>query len=329
MQFVIEGSIQRDGDRLRVTAQLIDALSGRHIWADRFDRDIDDFFAVKDEITLSIASNIGAELVSGEVDRLRRRETNSLEACLLYQDGYKKYLRYQPQENILAREFFERAIAIDPTFTSAYTYLADTFRAEAQFGWTDEPASALNSAGEFLDRALAIDPDHGATRSIVAVVHLARGEIDLAVENSGKAVALDPNSYVNQAVFGWNLNFAGRHDEAVDRLLLAMRLSPNFAWWVSGVLGDAFLLLGQTEKATVAYEAILERGPGAESYALHRLALIYDRAGLEKEARDAIARVLELEPYQTISRLRRAAPFKDPSIMHGWAQTWRRLGLPE
>ena len=139
VQFVLEGSVQRDGDQLRVNAQLIDALSGRHVWAEKFDRNITDFFAVKDEITLNVVSNISAELGVGEIDRATRRETDNLEAWSLWREGVGEYRKFTPESNASAIQLFLRAIELDPEFVMPLAYLGESHRMNAQAGGFGHP----------------------------------------------------------------------------------------------------------------------------------------------------------------------------------------------
>ena len=154
VQFVLEGSVQRDGDRLRVNAQLIDALSGRHIWADTFDRDVTDLFAVKDEITLRIASNISVEF-GFEGDRLQKRGTENLEAWLLSREGQAELTKFTPESMLRGRELFERAMELDPSYSYPIAMMSWYFTQSARFGFTDDPAGAFAKSLEFANRALS------------------------------------------------------------------------------------------------------------------------------------------------------------------------------
>ena len=209
VRYVWEGSVQRDGDRLRVTAQLIDAIGGQHVWADRYDRDLNDLFAVKDDITLNIVSNISAELLEGERNRISRRETNSLEAWLLYRQGRDEILKFERESLMLARDLLERALDIDPGFVSALGFLGNTYRLEGRFGHTATPEASYETALEIFDRALAMDPDHPYTNSIKAAFLFDAGKIDLALEFAHRAVDLDPNDYITRAHLARALHLGG------------------------------------------------------------------------------------------------------------------------
>ena len=198
VQFVLEGSVQRDGDTMRVTAQLIDALSGQHVWADRYDRATTDLFDVKDEITLNVVSNIGAELLSGQRDLITSRETDNLEAWLLLHEGYDLMQRFTPEDNSLARELFSKAASIDPEFAAAYAAIGGTYRIEGQVGWTPTPSKSYEEAMNFFNLALEIDPK--SSKMELAVLYQALGNIDLAVETAAEEARLRPNDTIVRSV---------------------------------------------------------------------------------------------------------------------------------
>ena len=186
VQYVLEGSVQRDGDRLRVNAQLIDALSGRHVWAEKFDRDVTDLFAVRDEITLQIASNINAEI--GFAHRLGQRGTDNLEAWLFVQRGFPEFLKFTPEGNLRSRELFLRAIELDPNYSVAIARMAHSFRQVAQYGFDDDPAGALAKGFEFAEQARGINDSEALVYAALAALNVASRKIDPALESATKAV---------------------------------------------------------------------------------------------------------------------------------------------
>ena len=315
VRYVLEGSVQRQGERMRVTAQLIDALSGAHVWAGRYDRDMTDLFAVKDEITLNVVSNVGAELELGEYDRRLRSETDSLEAWLLHREGRQLMLHLVREDNLLARDRFERAIAIDPDFLSPYTLLANTFRFDARFGWTDAREETFDKALEMLNQVLEKDPTHALTYSILAFYYRDRGLSDLAIEAAAKAVELDANDFVSHGALGSALLFDGRPSEAIPEYKAAMRLSPVYPDWALDLLSDSYVLSGDLDPALQSLETHLARplsSPSWEARARARLAVVYDAMGREQEARDQVARAVEVRPQASISWLKSAIPTRTP-----------------
>ena len=332
VRYVLEGSVQRQGERMRVTAQLIDALSGDHVWADRYDRDITDLFAVKDEITLNVISNVGAELVAGERDRSVRSETNSLEAWLLAREGRELMLHFMLEDNLLARDRFERAIAIDPDFLSAYSLLGNNYRLEARSGWTDAREETFDKALEIFNQNLEKDPTHAHTYAVLAFYYRDRRQFDLAIEAAAKAVELDPNDYVSRGAVGSALLFGGRPSEAIPEWKAAMRLSPVHPDWIRKYLSESYLLSGDLDQALQSLETHLARPPSSpsqEAEARAPLAAVYDAMGREQEARDQIARMVQIFPRASISWFKSQRPYRDPTTLDEWDETWRRLGMPE
>ncbi len=328
VRYVLEGSVQRQGERMRVTAQLIDALSGGHVWADRYDRDMTDLFAVKDEITLNVVSNVGAELEIGEFDRRLRSETDSLEAWLLFREGRELFFHFRREDMLLSRDRFERAIAIDPDFLSAYTSVGNTYRMDARFGWTDAREETFDKSLEILNQVLEKDPTHAFTYSVLAFLYRDRGQSDLAIKAGAKAVELDPNNYISHGALAVALVFDGRPSEAIPEVKAAMRLSPVYPDWIRNNLSQSYLRSGDLDQALQSLETHLARPPSSpfwEGNARANLALVYDAMGREQEARDQIARMVEVFPEASISW------FRSQSLqpMDGWAETWRRLGMPE
>jgi tetratricopeptide (TPR) repeat protein len=331
VRFVLEGFVRREGDNLEVTAQLIDAVEGVNLWGERYERAITDLFAVKDEITLNIVANIGAEVQSGERERIIARETTSLDAWLLYRQGRAALLNLSREELLKERQFLTRAIEIDPGFVTAYVSLATTHRLDGQLLNVDPPGPAFDRAMTILNQACALDPDHAGAHSALAFLYQAMGEIDMAVETSQKAFALNPNDFNNHAILGWNLNFAGRPAEALVALERATRLSPYYPDWVQAAIGDALLLNGDVPGALGAYQAELDRPPVSafyEAWARRMMAIALDALGDEAGARIHVTRAAEVSD-RTITDMRAARPFKNPATIDAWMDTLRRLGMAE
>ena len=334
VRFVLEGSLQRDGDRIRVTTQLIDSIGGQHVWAERYDRDLNDLFAVKYDITLNIVSNISAELVAGERDRVLRRETESLEAWLLYKQGFAALEKGTREPIELARYLFERVLAIDPDFVAALAMLGNTHVADAFLMYTETPQDSYDKGLELIDRALEMDPNHAYATSSMAIYYSIRGRIDLAVELGQRAVDLDPNDYETRAGFGQALFYAGRPDDAVREFLLALRLSPVAAEWIPLALADAYVYSGKYGEAVAEYERELDRPPSSTFYewwARLNLALALDALGREDEARAQLALAVEVSPGLSTITARRAdlLRFEDQNHSEDRRATFRRLGMPE
>ncbi|MCP5371767.1 MAG: hypothetical protein H6907_08550 [Hyphomicrobiales bacterium] len=331
VRYVLSGSLQRDGNRIRVSARLVDAIDGRNLWSDRFDRELTDLFAVKDEITLAIISNVGAQLELGERDRVRGRETHSLDAWLLQREGYRAVQKFNAQDNAVGRRLLERAVEIDPGFATAYANLGLSYRLDAQMGWVEDRKAAAAKSLALFRKALEIDPDHGPAMAAFASWHLARGEVKTAIEIARKAVPLEPSDYFVHAVYGWALIKPDTAAQAVAELRLARRLSPRAPDWVFYKLAEAHLVAGDAAAAAKVTGELLDRPPSSpQNENLTRLirALALAKRGETEAARREVKAALAAFPQRTLAAWTRQRPYADPGIQADWSATLRDLGMP-
>ena len=328
---MLNGSLQKDNDKIRVSAQLVDALEGRFVWSDRYDRDVTDLFAVKDEITLKIVANIGAKLELGERDRMRSRETGNLEAWLLQREGYRTIQSFDAQSNVIGRALLERAIASDPGFATAYANLALTYRLDYQFGWVADRQAANQKAFELFNKALEIDPAHGPAMASLASWHLTKGDVKTAVEIAKKAVLLEPSDYFVHAVYGWTLIHANDAVKAVDELNQSLRLSPRGPDWVLFKLAEAHLVNGGVSEALRATKQLLERPPSSRANEnLTRVirALALHAAGDDKAARGEVELAVKAFPKRTVAIWAKQRPYADRKLQEEWSEVLKQLGMP-
>jgi adenylate cyclase len=226
VRFVLEGSVRKAGNRVRVTAQLVEAATGGHLWAERYDRDLADIFAVQDEITQSVSGAIQPALERGERERVSRRPPESLDAWESYHRGMWHFAKYEEAELGLARTFFERAVALDPGFAAAYSALALVDIREGVAFRPDLRAENMRHALDLAKRAVAFDPTDAAGHAALAASLWQNGRHAESVAEADLAVSLDPNSAQACGTQGGARMWAGRHQEAIEPLKTAMRLSP-------------------------------------------------------------------------------------------------------
>lgn len=330
VRYLLEGSVQRSGEKLRVSAQLIDALSGHHLWSETYDRVVTELFAVKDDITLNIVSSLQVELTEGKRAELSRHDTNNLQAWLLYQEGQGHHFRFTKEDTATAQDIYRQVLELDPGYVSVYVSLAWTHINNARFKWSATPERSFQRGVELAEKALGLDPDSSHVHNLLNGVHLYRGEHDLAIEAGRKALALDPNNYDAAATLALALLKAMQPDQSIAHFKLAMRLSPYYPSWILENLGEAYVMAEQCGDAIDTYQKVLTRKPGAsiagESYL--GLALCYDAQGREGEAREAIAKAVETYPRYTVSHLRGWLLYKDPVYLERYLATVSRLGLP-
>src|SRR5258708_465754 len=227
VRYVLEGSIRKASNRMRITAQLIDATSGAHVWADRYDRDLSDIFAVQDEITASVAAIIEPALADAEQQRVLRKPPDSLDAWEAYQRGLWHFNRYSPEENKTALGFFSQAIALDPNFAPGHYGYALALQWEIWHFSTRPFSEVQGPARAEAQIAVSLDDKDAMAHAILAHMMMWNSEWEAAIAEARTAIALNPNSAFVISMLGCVLGFGGYGEEALDRLRQAMRASPH------------------------------------------------------------------------------------------------------
>ena len=330
VRFLLNGNVEKADRRVRLNAQLIDAATGQQVWAERFDREVDDLFAVRDDVTLSVVSNLGVKLSRGEMDRLRRRESNDLEAWLLHSEGLSLMLRENPEDTHRAKELFQKAIDLDPGFVSAYANLGWANWHESRRKWSADPEDSLEMAMELAAKAVSIDDANGYAHALWAGIHLLRRAHDDAVAAGELSIALAPNAPSNHAVYGWVLMHAGQVDEAATHLETAIRLMPSYPSWFSFQHAHALVLAQRYEEAVTALSQFLTRDalPFNRVDAHLLLALSYAGIGQDERARAEIEQALASNPGITSAHFReRERLFHDLDAVEQRARRLELLGL--
>ena len=325
VRYVLEGSIQIDEDKVRITAQLIDAVKGYHVWSERYDRDLKDIFALQDDITKKILTALRVKLTSGEDARIYAKSTDNLEAYLKSLEGYKYLMLHNEEANHLARQMFNEAIALDPNYSAAYQNLAWTYVFDVGYGWTKSRAKSLEKASEYAEKALALDDSQAYAYAALSAVHVQKGELKEAVALREKAVDLVPNSANYHALLGLGILWmGGRTDEAIQEFKIANRLDPFPPNWILYYLGVAYRVKGEYDKAIEIFKKVIKRNP---DYWLSHLGLAacYGLQGREEEARAAATEVLRIRPNFSIAKIK--SPYRDPADKNRTLEVLRKAGL--
>jgi len=331
VHYVLEGSIQRSGDHIRITAQLNDALTGHHLWAENYDRKFEDIFALQDDITEQVAMALEVKLTEGEQARMWRRKAANPEAYEYFLRGLEIYRSFTKEDNAQARRLWEKAAELDPDYAQAWLQIGWTHYRDGRFGWTDTPAKSLAYAEELAQKTLAMDDSMPEAFSLLSVVFMARRQHDKAVAYGEKALALAPNLADLTATIGVTFLYSGRPDETIKLVRKAMRLSPYYPGWYLPVLGLAYRLTGQYEKAIEALESWRTRANPRSDLPHLSLAYIYVEAGREDEAQDSVAEVLKRNPKASIKGYlnTNTFPYKNPVEIERVLKSLRKAGLPE
>ena len=283
VRYVVEGSVQRSEDRIRITAQLIDATKGEHIWAKKYDQELKDIFTLQDEITMKILKATMGKLF-GHAELSREKGTTNVEAYLKFLKAYTLVAINEPS-NRLARQMLEEAIALDPEYADAYAFLGTTYNSEVLNGWSRSPDKDLAKAFELSKKAVSLDEAVISAYNTLGWIYLLQGKFDEAVAEGRKAVALLPGDARSYTSLGGFLAFADQPEEAILILKNASRLNPFQHEWQLTYLGTAYFFAGRYEEALVQFEKLQELNPD-NMWAPFYAAGIYGHLGREEEARD-------------------------------------------
>ena len=326
VRYVLDGSIQKTANRIRITAQLIDAKSGAHLWAERYDRGFDDIFAIQDEITLILATEMQVSLTEGEQARLRYSTTNNVEAWTYWVQGLAHFRQPVTKEQFgPARPCWEKALALDPDSAALQAMLGFMHYADARFGWWDDRETALGKARAYADRAFELDPENADAYTTSSLVLMMRGRHDEAVAHARRAVQLAPGS-ADAATFAcFVLASSGYPEEAVGQIERAMTLSPNYPATYLGHLGNAYRLSGRIEEAITAFKAYDARSPG---FGLTDLVIAYQQSGQSVQARQTAERLLAARRGFTIAAWVNTQFRSDTARLEADIAALRAAGLP-
>jgi len=299
VRYVLEGSVRKGGNRIRITAQLIDAGTGTHVWAERYDRALDDIFAVQDEITLVLATEMQVKLTDGEQARLHYTTTSNVEAWTLWVRGLHHHRQAVTKENTAAAlACWEKALALDPSSAALNGMLAFLHYVDARFGWRDDRQTALGRARQYAKRALELDPDDPDANTASSFTMLMDGHFAEAVTYARRAVDVAPGSADAATMACFVLAFAGFPQEAVAHGARAMTLSPIYPGYYLGHLGNACRLAGRLDEAAEFFKAYHARHAG---FGLADLVMIHQQCGRPTEARAAAEQLLAIRPDFTIA----------------------------
>ena len=329
--FVMEGSVRKAGNRVRITTQLIDAADGNHLWAERYDRELDDIFAVQDEITSTIAARIEPELGAAERERVHRKTSQNLDAWDTYHLALSLMYQYTKDGNTEAERLFRRAIEIAPVFAAAHAGLAYTIFLNAAYFGADANDDLLDAALEEAKAAVALDDKDAMSYFILGRIQLLRREYDLSISDHRNAIDLNPCLATAHCGLGDSLSYSGRTAEAIPHFEEAIRLSPHDPRkWAFLVYGSLALMLLERydEAAEWATKAIAV--PNSTFWADAQLVAVLSRAGRVPEAKDAADSLLRKEPDFSAGRFASQFLFyhQDPAQTDRYRETLEIAGLP-
>ena len=325
VRYVLEGSVRKAGNRVRITAQLVDAATGYHVWAERYDRDLKDVFALQDEVTQKIVGVLAVKLTAPEKDRLGRAPTRNVEAYDYVLRGLEYHRRTTKEANAEARKMFARAVELDPEYAMAYSAMGWTHLQAWQLQWSRDPET-LQRAFELAQKAIVRDDSLAGPHDLLAQVYLWKKEHERAIAQAERAVALAPNNADSYETLAEVLAWSGRADEAIEYIKQAMRLDPQYPYFYLWTLGHAYYLTGRSDEAIATFRKVLARNPNfVPAHAF--LAVLYRERGLEQDARSEWAAAERLSPQASVESLRQRMPYKNEKDLERVLAAIRKGGL--
>jgi len=326
VRYVLEGSVGKSGDKIRIAAQLIDALDGKHLWAEQYDRTLKDIFAVQDEITKNIVTAMQVKLTQGEQARGVARGTNNLEAYLKCLQANELIHRINVESNALAKQLVEEAIALDPKYAYAYYNLGTAHQLDVWLGVSKSPKQSIGKAIELEQKAIALDDTlaeaHGRLGFLLAMTK----QYDKAIAEAEKAVAMNPNSAMAYVMLGKTLSFAGRWEESIPAYMKAIRLNPIPPNLYSYSLGLSYAYTGHYAEAMTWCEKAVREAPDS-LYARMMMSVVYSFAGQDEKARSEAVEVLRIQPKFSLKEFEGKLTYKKKEDREQFLDALRKAGL--
>jgi adenylate cyclase len=329
VRYVLEGSVQKSGDKVRITAQLIDASTGHHILSERYDRELKDIFDLQDEITINVMNGMVAELTEGEqARRWTKRRVANLKALEKHYQAQGFFCRHTKEDYEKARPLFEEAIALEPEFVWPYVYLGYLHTGSVARGWSKSPAKSLQTAFELAQKALAIDDSHDGAHSLLAGYYNVSRQYEKALSEAERAIAINPNSADAYLFMSSILGNLGRWEESALYAKKSIRINPFPGAYIYFLLGRAYFMTGQYDESVATWKKALKVSPNF--IIAHRfLAACYSSMGRDAEANAAVNEVLRINPKFTIESYAKRLRYKNKADIEREVAALKKAGLPE
>jgi len=329
VRYVLEGSVLRAEDRVRVTAQLIDATTGYHLWSGRFDRTLNDIFSLLDEITKNIAIELQVK-VSPDQWAVLSHKTENFDAWAAATRAYSLLLRGAGEE---AQGLAEKAVALDPNYGFGWAVLAALHTLKVYYGLSQSPADSIRLAAECNEKALTLDPLLSCATANRGQIYLLQGKVEESIALGKKAIDMAPSLDVNYIIFGMTLDFAGRFEEAIPLFKNAMRLNPFYPARYLKTYGMSCLMADRKEDALTAFKELLQRAQRGElppPLVSHLgLCAVYAELGREIEAKTHVQEILKINPNFSVEEAKKLHRWRDPRYSEQWLSSLRKAGIPE
>jgi adenylate cyclase len=323
VRYVLEGSVRMAEGKVRITAQLIDAKTGHHLWAERYDRDLKDIFDIQDEITKKIITALRVHLTEGEIARVLDRHTNNIQAYMKILEGSGYFSEDKYSEGM---KCFEEAVSLDPQCASAYVWLSWAHLMNVWFGPSATRQQSLKKAFELAEKCKALDDTHGGCYGALSHAYLMKRDYDKAISEGKKAVELDPNTSRWAVNYGWALRSVGRYEEALLEYERALRLNPLDKARPLEQICTTYNMMRRHKEAIDTCNKVIELSPRSlPSYI--NLAVAYSELDQMDEARKAADKVLKMNPNLSMDSFEKTLPYKNKADRDLYVNGLRKAGL--
>jgi adenylate cyclase len=327
---VLEGSVRKSGNRVRVTAQLIEAQTGQHVWAERYDRELIDIFDVQDEIMREIVSALDVEIFAGEQSRFWSDGTSDLQAWQYFRQARDLFNQYRSENHPEIIRLLKKSLGFDSEYSAAWLLLAGAyFHIEDDVGYSDTERTEANKLSrQYLEKSIECDPNNPDAWSLRAMHYLSDGEFDKAVIDTNKAAAIAPSHAIVIASSAAVLTKCGLPELGLQRIKKAMRLSPVYPPWFYVHWGQTCRVLGKNNEAIEAFQGMLRQDP--EQLEGHiGLAGIFSESGNAEKAREHADEVMRIDPGFSVRRYFSNIAFRDQGIITRFTEALKKAGLPD
>lgn len=326
VRYVLEGSVQKNEDKVRITAQLIDAIDGHHLWAEHYDSDIENIFALQDEITMKIASALQIQLTEGEQFRMMSKQYESLDVLLKAMECRSLWAKGDQKSHIRYGQVAQEIIDMAPESVVGYRALAWHYWGLVILG--KSPQENIEKAFRLAQKALSIDESDSMTYALLGSVYLLMRKYEKAIAAGERSVELEPNGAMAHGLLGNTLSYVERLDEAIGYLKQGIRLNPFPEYWNFYHLGRCYIMKGQYEEALAATKKAILLAPDSRGN-YYNLAAIYTLLGRQDEASAAVKKVLELDPNFSVERVSKSWPYKSKADLKLFVDALHKAGLPD
>ena len=332
VRYVLEGSVRKAASRVRIIGQLIDTTTGAHLWADRFDGTLEDIFDLQDQVTASVVGAIGPKLEQTEIERAKRKPTESLDAYDYYLRGIANYYPGTREANDEALRLFYRAIELDPGFAPAYGKAASCYAWRKINGWVADRNQEIAETARLARRAVELGKDDALVLGWAGwLLALVVRDLDAGAALVDRALMLNPNLAAAWYFSGWARNWLGEPEVAIEHLARAMRLSPldPYIASIQAATAHAHFFAGRSDEASSWARMALRERP--DSHTELRIAAASNAlAGRVEEAKKAMARLRQIDPALCVSNLRDVlGPYRRAEDLARYEEALRKAGLPE